>query len=677
VPGQTSSAQGEAAVPPRTPIREGEVEGPVEMGRSMAAPGRNVALDGVRGVGILVVMAYHSQLGWASGGLMMIETFFVLSGFLITGLLVREWGRSGTIRLRRFWARRARRLLPALLLLLVGVALFAWLIAPGERPAIRSNSLYTMLYAANWHQIATGQSYFALSAQPSPLLHTWTLAIEEQFYLVWPIIVLAVLHFTRRLRPLLVIALALAVASAVWMAILYQPGVDPSRLYYGTDTRAQGVLVGSALAIALAMRPQKFSDRGRRLVAVLAVLAIAGITAEWFVFLSNPGWIYQGGFLVSDGLFAALFLGLVQAPRTGVAKVLSWRPLVYIGTISYSLYLWHWPVDLWLNTARTGLSGWQLFGVRSLVAGVIAASSTHWIENPIRLGTFRPWKNWTWTLTPAAVLATAGFVFLATIVPSAREPVSATVAGTSSHGINGPSPIKFLMVGDSQAKTLGTGLAVDARTVGVQFENHGQDGCDLDEDIHSRFPFKLRGNGGQLDGSVSSVCTHWQSYWAGLVKTERPSVVGILMGRGDVYDHYWNGHWVHVGETAWDDHLIYGMNLAIKILSSRGAHVILFTTPYDSPTAGGDTNGITFPENEPGRVDAYNTLVRKVASEHPGTVTVFDLNKEFTVTKDVYTPTIDGYTVRNPDGVHFLPAAGELAGRKLFPLVDKLALEGH
>jgi len=129
--GQTSSAQGEAAAPARTLIREDEVTGPVEMGRSTAAPGRNLAMDGVRGVGMIVVMAYHSQLGWASGGLMMIETFFVLSGFLITGLLVREWERSGTIRLRRFWARRARRLLPALLLLLVGVGLFAWLIAPG------------------------------------------------------------------------------------------------------------------------------------------------------------------------------------------------------------------------------------------------------------------------------------------------------------------------------------------------------------------------------------------------------------------------------------------------------------------------------------------------------------------------------------------------------------------
>jgi hypothetical protein len=404
-------------------------------------------------------------------------------------------------------------------------------------------------------------------------------------------------------------------------------------------------------------------------MSVLPVLAFAAIIAEWFIIPTNPEILYRGGFLFADTWFALLFLGLYYAPQSPVARILSLRPLVYIGTISYSLYLWHWPIDLWLTATRTGLTGWTLFGVRSLVAGVIAAASTRWIENPIRLGTFKPWKNWTWTMTPAAVLATMGVVFVATIVPPVSEPVSATVARTSSS-------IKFLMVGDSQAITLGNGLAVDARKVGVQFENHGQDSCDYESDIPRSPPDRVRGAGGALYGIVASVCAHWRSYWAGLVRTERPSVVGLLMGRGALYDHYWDRHWVYVGEKAWDAHLLYGMNLAIKILSARGAHIVLFTAPYDSPDAAGDDNGAPFPENEPSRVDAYNKLIRKVASENAKTVTIFDLNKEFTVTKDVYTPTIDGYTVRNPDGIHFTLAGGELAGRLLFPLVDKLALEG-
>jgi hypothetical protein len=231
------------------------------------------------------------------------------------------------------------------------------------------------------------------------------------------------------------------------------------------------------------------------------------------------------------------------------------------------------------------------------------------------------------------------------------------------------------MVGDSQALTLGYGLAVDAKDVGVQFENHGIVACDFDEGIPSRVPVKIRGDGGLLEGVPNAGCTKWQTKWANLVNTERPSVVGMLMGRWEVYDHKLNGHWVHVGEAAWDAHLIYAMNLAIKILSSRGAHVILFTIPYVSPTAGDDPNGIDYVENEPGRVDLYNDLVRKVASEHKGTVTVYDLNKEFTVTKDVYTPTIGGFTVRTSDGIHFTKAAGELAGIQIFPLVVKLALE--
>ncbi len=214
------------------------------------------ALDGIRAVSILGIMANHGGFAWADGGVISVNVFFVLTGFLITMLLMKEWTRSGTIRLRAFWARRARRLLPALFVLLGGIGLYALFFAPsGTQSLFRGDGLATLFYVANWHQIVAGQSYFVQVSSPSPLLHTWTLAIEEQFYLVWPLVVLGVLKLTRSPRALFVVAVVGVLASATEMALLFHAGHDPSRLYYGTDTRAQDILTGAAMAILLYGRP--------------------------------------------------------------------------------------------------------------------------------------------------------------------------------------------------------------------------------------------------------------------------------------------------------------------------------------------------------------------------------------------------------------------------------------
>src|ERR1700728_828819 len=214
------------------------------------------ALDGIRAVSILGIMANHGGFAWAGGGVISVNVFFVLSGFLITSLLMKEWTRSGTIRLRAFGARGARRLLPALFVLLGGIGLYALLFAPGgTQSGIRGDGLSTLLYFSNWHQIFTGQSYFKQVSAPSPLLHTWTLAIEEQFYLVWPIVVVCVLKWTRSPRVLLMVAVLGVLASATEMALLFHPHLDPSRIYYGTDTRAQDILTGAALGILLFRQP--------------------------------------------------------------------------------------------------------------------------------------------------------------------------------------------------------------------------------------------------------------------------------------------------------------------------------------------------------------------------------------------------------------------------------------
>ena len=231
-----------------------------------AVTGRHLpALNGLRGVAVLGVVAYHLQLGWASGGYLGVDLFFVLSGFLITSLLLEEWVASGRINLAAFWGRRAKRLLPALFLVVAALALYLILNAifggPGanglvDLSGLRGDAIWTLLYANNWHLIYAHQSYFAEFSTPSPLQHTWSLAIEEQFYLVWPLVLLLLLRFVRRgwRTAGVVLTVSLGLLSSILMAVLFQPGVDPSRIYYGTDTRLFDLMAGATLAFFAASR---------------------------------------------------------------------------------------------------------------------------------------------------------------------------------------------------------------------------------------------------------------------------------------------------------------------------------------------------------------------------------------------------------------------------------------
>src|SRR4051794_2930819 len=203
------------------------------------------ALDGLRGVAVLGVLAFH--LGHLRGGFLGVDLFFVLSGFLITSLLLAEWRRDGRIALGAFWARRARRLLPAVLVLIAAIAAYAATNPPSvAMHALRGDALATLAYVANWHAIVADHSYWELFSVPSLLAHTWSLAIEEQLYVVWPLIVVVALRFGR--RALLFTALGLGVASAIAMIVLHGDGDPTSRVYFGTDTRAAAVLFGAALA---------------------------------------------------------------------------------------------------------------------------------------------------------------------------------------------------------------------------------------------------------------------------------------------------------------------------------------------------------------------------------------------------------------------------------------------
>ena len=210
----------------------------------------NPGLDGIRAVAVLGVIAYHLNFGWAKGGLLGVGVFFVLSGYLITDLLLAEYGRHSGIALGRFWLRRARRLLPALFVMLLVVIGWATLLDQAQLPDLRSNVLPAVFYASNWWFIFHHVSYFTRFGPPSALGHLWSLAVEEQFYLFWPIVLLAALRWIKDKRIIVAGVVTLAIASALEMALLYSPVTDPTRVYDGTDTRAFALLIGAALAFA-------------------------------------------------------------------------------------------------------------------------------------------------------------------------------------------------------------------------------------------------------------------------------------------------------------------------------------------------------------------------------------------------------------------------------------------
>ena len=413
------------------------------------------ALDGVRAFAVIAVMMFHGGFSFFTGGFMGVDAFFVLSGFLITSLLVGEWRQSLTIKLGAFWGRRARRLLPALLLMLLFVAFFASVIVPkGTYGALRLDALSTLLYVSNWHFILVGSNYFNETASASPLIHTWSLAVEEQFYLLWPLIVLGLLRLTKRLEPLFLLSSAAAVASAVWMYLLSRHAMSINRVYLGTDTRSQCLFIGCALAVGLVLLTQRGHSAGRLAQGELwrpagarghALCAVAGIVGAavaltmWAVTDSTTTFPYSGGFFLVGLATAAVIVSAVGAPRSVVPRFLSLTPVRYVGQISYGIYIWHWPLFLWVDHARTGLSGAPLFFVRVLVTFAVSVASYHLVERPIRRGTFvRQWRAW--VAVPSAVVV----VLVAT--------VAATTGTTavSEHDVSGVRRDGSFVIPDDQ-----------------------------------------------------------------------------------------------------------------------------------------------------------------------------------------------------------------------------------
>jgi peptidoglycan/LPS O-acetylase OafA/YrhL len=363
---------------------------PTTRTRRVAGLGYLPALDGLRALAVAAVLLYHADVSWFSGGFLGVDVFFVLSGYLITCVLLDNRRTAGRVELKRFWLRRARRLLPALVVLIVVTCAYTVMFLPNEAAKLRDDIFSALAYVMNWHLIFQGQSYFESFGRAPFFQHLWSLSVEEQFYLVWPLLLSAGLAIWGRARARLAIAiLALAGVSALLMAVLYTPDGDPSRVYYGTDTHASGLLIGAALAVL--WPPWRLSkNTGKRAPLALEAAGIVGLAVLVWCFMNVSEFdagLYRGGYL-AIALVTALVVAVVVHPAVRLSSgVLGVAAMRWIGQRSYGIYLWHWPVYLVTRPdVDVPMSGIPLLVFRVAITVSIAAASYRYVEVPIRSG---------------------------------------------------------------------------------------------------------------------------------------------------------------------------------------------------------------------------------------------------------------------------------------------------
>lgn len=621
------------------------------------------ALDGIRAIAVALVLAGHGGVPGVAGGFIGVDVFFVLSGFLITSLLLDEFRRTERIDLKGFWIRRAKRLLPAMVLMTLAVVIARPLFPSEAVTSLREDAVGAFFWMANWVFVAADTDYFSQGATPSPLQHTWSLAVEEQYYLLWPLLVLAAALLVRRRSTgavravvfvLAVLGMAGSAAAAIWLS---GDTGELNRVYFGTDTRAQALLIGAAAAAllvrdwsALTVSGTLIRTRWRRWVAwTLPVIGIAVLALAAHLATGSADEFHHG-LLIAVAVGAVLVVAPVALDQDGyVARALAWFPLVTLGVISYGVYLWHWPIFLILNGERTGLSGWSLLALRCAVT--IAVSWVSWwaIEQPVRH--WRP-QHVPMLRLAAATVATAAVVTM-TFVPvgvpirPAGPDVMAAAASEQDIGAEravpvGPPPAlppgtqTVAVFGDSVAWTLMRYLPA---TPGFHFSDYTTIGCG----IARGGPYRSAGE----TLNQKPECDSWPERWAQRIAHDRPQTVLLMIGRWEVVDRTWKGRWMHVGNDAYDAYLKGELQRALDILSSTGARVVVTTAPYNR--RGERSDGTLYPEDQPGRVQAWNTMLRNVVGQRPN-VSVLDFNAKLNP-DGKYTAKIDGVRMRS-DGVH-------------------------
>ncbi len=621
------------------------------------------ALDGLRGLAVLAILLFHA--GHLRGGWLGVDVFFVLSGFLITSLLLGEHESTGGISLTSFWGRRARRLLPALFATLLGVGLYAVAIArPEGLGRIRADAIATLFYVQNWHAIAAGQDYWQIFRAPSPLDHTWSLSIEEQFYLLWPPAVLWLLRRARgSSRALAGTAGALALLSAAWMATLYDPDRGTARVYFGTDTRMAATLLGAAVAAGLRARVRAWPGPSSRIADATALAGLLALCAASLGLEGSSPVVYRGGLFALGLASAAVVAGAVLAPRGIAARITSWRPLRLLGLVSYGVYLWHWPIYLVLTPERVGWSGWPLTLARIAPTLLVATLSYLALEQPIRSRARLRER------APAAALA-AGVGVLACVwlaTPSAPKIEAAREAAVPSTAPSGR--LDVLLIGDSVAYALGEEFRKEAGRRGQRAEVLAAEGCVALRSQALRF----------LNGRVFDLrpCAAFRERWVASVARLEPALVLLLEG--------WSGEgakriaagWSHPCRADFDAAHAADLTDLILSIGAAGAVTAVVVMPPPSVPDLSPSFSHQWAATPDAELDALfrervacQNRVREQVARKTGAI-LLDLRARV-CPGDACLREVDGFVLRS-DGMHFEGRGAAWASRWLLDRIDPRA----
>jgi peptidoglycan/LPS O-acetylase OafA/YrhL len=627
------------------------------------------ALDGLRGLAVAAVLVFHA--GHLTGGYLGVDLFFVLSGFLITSLLLAETARTGRISLSAFWARRARRLLPALAGVLIGVAAYAWLFAqPAELARIRADGLATVFYVANWRAVFAHLNYFELFAAPSPLAHTWSLAIEEQFYLAWPLIVSGVLWWQTRhrragdagdtagrttARNVLVVSVVLGVAAAIWMAVHYEPG-NPTRVYYGSDTRAASILVGASLAALIALRGPVRARITRWGLEASGVVGALVVAFAWVNVAGESDRLYRGGLFACAVATAAVIAAASHPDRGPIARVLSVRPLRWLGIISYGVYLWHWPVYVLLNNDRAHLDGWWLVALRVATTLAIAVVSYIVLEQPIRRGALHARQMRLLIPAVAALLvaAIAGSTGGLYVTRPARAAAPDAVQSAVQAAGRAPHSRRVLIVGNSVGWYLGDAFKQLRRDPPLTILNRALFACTFPPGVT-----RVRTTGGTVVPTIGCTDT-----WASDVAAFNPDLVVFVLGAGDgELEH--DGRWLAPCTPEFDSWYRRELRTAAGVLGSHGARVAIATAAYSRALYHVPS------EKESDRTDCTNANQRAVVAENRNRV-LLDVARFICPTRSSCRIKERNMTLR-PDGVHFKDESARWMAGWMLDQVDRAA----